>query len=85
MAEALLPENIGNTYPLRRLRPGAWRSRDGHWTFLCQHNDPQPYRWFAYLDDDDDPANAEQGHMRLRDAVRWSRGEGARIKAERRA
>lgn len=59
--------------PLRRGgEPGVWKSRDGRWTFLRHWGDPQPQRWFAYLDDDEYPANDGQGHIRLSEVADWA-------------
>lgn len=58
--------------PLRRKGPGHWESRDGRWTFLRHWSDPQPQRWFAYLDDDDFPANEGKGHSTLTEVVEWA-------------
>lgn len=41
--------------PLRRIGPGRWQSRDGHWTFLRHESDPSPKRWYAYEADDEHP------------------------------
>jgi hypothetical protein len=57
--------------PLRRVRPGVWRSRDERWTFLRHQSDPHPQRWYAYEGDDDYPANDGSGHTTLRAVVRW--------------
>ena len=67
--------------PLRRVSWGVWRSRDGRWTFLRHNGDPHPQRWFAYLDDDEDPSNDGEGHVTLRDAARWAEEQPTTTKA----
>lgn len=68
--------------PLRRVNAGAWRSRDGRWTFLRHWSDPHPQRWFAYLGDDDYPANDGSGHVSLRAVAAWAEEGGAELIAE---
>lgn len=58
--------------PLRLLSSGAWRSRDGRWTFLRHETDPNPKRWFAYLDESDWPSNPGDGHHTLKQAADWA-------------
>lgn len=58
--------------PLRRVNPGAWRSRDGRWTFLRHMGDPAPQRWYAYLGDDEWPHNEGMGHVSLREVAEWA-------------
>jgi hypothetical protein len=64
--------------PLRRVAPGVWKSRDGHWTFLRAQEDPHPQRWFAYQDDDAEPMNDGSGDHALWQAVATVRSEIAR-------
>jgi hypothetical protein len=58
--------------PLAHVGPGAWRSRDARWTFLRHQSDPHPQRWFAYVDDDEEPANEGAGHVTLRAVADWA-------------
>lgn len=46
-----------------------------HWS------DPQPQRWFAYLEDDDYPANEGSGITSLAGVVAWAERQDARAAA----
>lgn len=67
------PTTSASLRPLRRCRAaGVWESRDGRWVFRRHWSDPSPQRWYAYLDDDEWPANDGAGHVTLRDVVDWA-------------
>lgn len=63
--------------PLRRVDIGVWRSRDRRWAFHRHESDPHPRRWYAYLDDCDDPQNDGMGHVTLRQVADWAERFGA--------
>lgn len=63
---------VSTIRPLVRRADGVWKSRDGRWTFRRHYGDPHPQRWFAYLDNDEAPANDGEGHTTLRDAADWA-------------
>lgn len=72
-----MDEPLTQIRPLRRMNPGAWKSRDGRWAFLRHESDPDPKRWYAFLDDDDWPSNEGCGHVRLQDVADWAQREAA--------
>lgn len=64
---------MDNVRPLRRVRAGVWKSRDGEWLFMRHESDPHPRRWFVYGPGETGewPINEGHGHTTLWQVVRF--------------
>jgi hypothetical protein len=72
--------------PLKKVRRSGYKSADGRWFFCRLLGDPfnEDPCWYAYLGDDELPANDGSGITTLRELVVWAeRFDAVRREVER--